>query len=86
MAGLLLLVLVAACVFAASRAISRSYHNGDEWQDVLGMTPCEVRQVLGEPLMIEKTATNTQTWIYQAGFGVMGVPFKDGAAQGGWSD
>ena len=86
MAGLLLLVLLAACAFAISRAISRSYLNGDEWRDVHAMTPGEVRQVLGAPETIEHSGTNAETWIYHAGFGVMGVEFKDGRAQGGWSD
>jgi hypothetical protein len=86
MAGLLSLVLVAACVFALSRAISRSYLSGDEWHDVQGLNPDEVRQVLGEPVTIEQTGPTTETGIYSTAFGLMGVEFKNDKAKSGWSD
>lgn len=78
--GMLLLVLLAACLFGVSRAIPASYLNGHELQHVRGMTVKDVRKVLGEPDFIRRSGSDKETWTYQAGFGIMGVEFIDGKA------
>jgi hypothetical protein len=87
MRGVLLLVLLIACVFAFLRTIPpHLYLSYDAWHDVQGMTTTDVRKTLGEPKWVYPKGPRAETWVYPAGFGIIAVDFVDGKARGGWAD